>query len=187
MVIFGGEKMNNSIKELFQNVEQITGDIIRDSNENIAEPRAINIENIIQGFNIKVLYQTMEDKQAGAIFIRKDGSCIIVINDADALVRKRFTLAHEFGHYVSYSYQKKTGTIVDNKDGTHEEFEAARNEESELGTNVEEVFANKFASCILMPKNLVIKAQEETTNIKELAKRFQVSQQAMEIRINTIG
>jgi Zn-dependent peptidase ImmA (M78 family) len=72
-----------------------------------------------------------------------------------------------------------------------------RDSRSSLAINLEEIQANRFAACLLMPEQLVEeqanrilgRAQETSREdlIAQLAQGFQVSQQAMEYRLNSLG
>jgi Zn-dependent peptidase ImmA (M78 family) len=96
--------------------------------------------------------------------------------------RRRFTIAHECGHWVLH-LGRGTGLtvccrpadIVDRLgvDASH----PARERE-----------ANAFASELLMPEILVTEQARETKgNISALAERFDVSVPAMRLRVQTLG
>lgn len=95
----------------------------------------------------------------------------ILINANDSLVRKRFTVAHEIGHFVLHRSQIGDGLVDDAM------------YRSGLSTWAE-VQANKAAADILMPYDLIDKAvQSGAKSIDDLAALFVVSKQAMAIRL----
>jgi hypothetical protein len=97
--------------------------------------------------------------------------------------RRRFTVAHELGHWHLHRHE---GTHTrglfcrsDEVGGTESELRAARAIEAE---------ANRFAAALLMPESLVrIEAERWKLNVHVLAKRFQVSLPAMQVRLVTLG
>jgi Zn-dependent peptidase ImmA (M78 family) len=62
-----------------------------------------------------------------------------------------------------------------------------RDEKSSTGTIEEERFANSFAANLLMPKVAVEALYEKDTPAFRLAKRFGVSPEAMQYRIENLG
>jgi Zn-dependent peptidase ImmA (M78 family) len=117
---------------------------------------------------------------------RPDGVAIIGVNSAHSIGRQRFTIAHELGHLILH------------KDETLHVDERApigfRNEESSLATKDVEIEANQFAAELLMPADLLAKEIESISDdleaeaaVSELADRFQVSEQAMTLRLTRLG
>lgn len=85
--------------------------------------------------------------------------------------RRRFTIAHELGHYVLH-YDKIGDGITD--DALYR---------SKLGNPFERQ-ANRFAANLLMPWSLVIESiRLGLDSVEELAKKFEVSRSAMSIRL----
>jgi hypothetical protein len=98
---------------------------------------------------------------------------VIWINSEDALPRQKFTLAHELAHYILHRDLIESGIVDDTM------------YRSELG-NVYETQANQLAADILMPIRLIKKWREQNpeSDYKDLAKAFDVSEQAMKIRLS---
>ncbi|MCC2624899.1 MAG: hypothetical protein K0R14_772 [Burkholderiales bacterium] len=165
--------MVKSVKELFPIIDDYAELIIVKELEELKAP--VNIEQIVKNYGIQVYKESMEENQSGAIVINDNASGMI-INKDDSLSRQRFTMAHELGHFISYKLQNKTGEIIEFRDGT-----------SSLGTNLEEIFANKFAASILIPKTLLVSLiGSMEVNIEELSNIFEVSQQSLEFRIKNL-
>ena len=126
------------------------------------------------------------DQLSGMVHRRKDGRAVIGVNSLDAPTRRRFTIAHEIGHLVLH---KNEQFHVDEKFPI-----GLRNELSSLAVDEKEIEANQFAAELLMPSHLIAKDIEELPAdieaddvISRLARRYQVSIQAMTIRLSTLG
>jgi hypothetical protein len=96
---------------------------------------------------------------------------LININSDDSINRQKFTLAHEIAHFILHRDLIEDGIIDDTM------------YRSDLG-NRYETQANQLAADILMPIRLVKKAIQITSDPKMLAKMFDVSEQAMKIRLS---
>ena len=101
------------------------------------------------------------------------GEYSIVVRGADPFVRKRFTVAHEIAHYLLHRHLFSGGGLVD--DALYR---------SQLSTALE-AQANGLAADLLMPWHLLSPIAEKP--ISELAGLFEVSQQAMTIRLESRG
>lgn len=99
----------------------------------------------------------------------------ISINGIDNPARRRFTLAHEIAHFLLHR-EYLDGEITDD-----------RMYRSRLGDAMERQ-ANRLAAQLLMPGNLVRVAWEAGAHdAAALARTFDVSTQAMEIRLRELG
>jgi Zn-dependent peptidase ImmA (M78 family) len=137
----------------------------------------VDVHRIAQelGFLI-VPYEFGEDTSA-LLLIREDAK-VIGVNQSDAPVRVRFSIAHELGHYLSghedFSARGKEEKI--HIDGRFDWTDPQQRQEQE---------ANEFAAELLMPEHLL---KWELANLgkldaNELARKFNVSEQAMWIQL----
>lgn len=104
---------------------------------------------------------------------RKNGGASqfsIIVRAQDPFVRKRFTVAHEIAHYLLHRNLFR-GELVD--DALYR---------STLGTPIE-AEANAFAADLLMPWHLL--NEHPGLSAEELAILFQVSNEAMRIRLGS--
>ncbi len=133
----------------------------------------VDIERIVENQGIKLVRDyDMESSMSG--MLTKDKTLdlwVITVNGKHHIKRQRFTIAHEFAHFCLHKDEK--GSFVD------EEIYFRKDHESSIEFN-----ADRFASEILMPKNLFIKAvtKDNIKKIKELSDRFNVSTMAITLR-----
>jgi Zn-dependent peptidase ImmA (M78 family) len=101
----------------------------------------------------------------------------ILLNAEDSRNRQRFTCAHEIGHYSQRV-----------KDGVDEAWEYVdkRDALSSKGMKPEEIYANKFAAELLMPKKAVERLTAKYAPAT-LAYEFGVSADAMRFRLENLG
>ena len=104
------------------------------------------------------------------VYEGKDGYWI-ECHKHDSETRKRFTIAHEIGHYLFHKHMM-TDDIEDNA-----------LYHSDLSIR-EEVEANKFAAWLLMPDELIAEYLEQGLDMDAMAKKFNVSRHAMAIKLN---
>jgi Zn-dependent peptidase ImmA (M78 family) len=136
----------------------------------------IPIEDVAGGFNI-LIQKAPSDKFSGLLF-KKAGSegAYIAINNKESVVRQRFTIAHELGHFFLHP-QKNT-------------FIEFRGTTQNLVKNSKEMEANRFAAAILMPAEFLLKDIESFASngilpesITFLSSRYNVSEEAMKYRL----
>ena len=138
--------------------------------------------------DLRFAYQEefLEDAFSGAAIV--DGSKkIVMVNASQSETRKRFSAAHEIGHLLLHGNQ----ALSIDSNSPQVMF---RDENSSKGIDWREKEANFFAACLLMPKKRVLTAIQEigTGSVSEeqiqiMADRFEVSTQAMCIRLTQLG
>lgn len=134
-------------------------------------------------------WQKIRDIKDGQISIQ-DGEPIIWINPLRPENRRKFTLAHELGHLV-YDVLPNIEKYQDPNNNSFKEH--YRNE----NTSPKETRANKFAGGLLMPIFAIHEAVDKIHNedagadkdkyIDGLASIFEVSRQAMIVRLKSLG
>lgn len=149
----------------------------------------IRVTPIAEKLGISVRKEPMEASVSGMLFVRKDEPTI-VINSSHHIHRRRFTLAHEIGHFILHQQyiQQDEPYFVDTS------FTFFRNRDSSTGIIKQEIEANNFASELLMPEEEILKYFKykkidffDGFSIKGLAKAFNVSEQAMAIKIGQLS
>jgi Zn-dependent peptidase ImmA (M78 family) len=99
-----------------------------------------------------------------------------LLNIRDAPTHRRFTLAHELGHFVWNGDAEGEYERVDYRDYL-----------SSMGRYIEEIYANAFAACVLMPERNIRAMCDEGAFAWEMARQFDVSEEAIEYRLSNLG
>ena len=132
-----------------------------------------------RALSIRIVDADLPDDVAGALYKKIGEDPVIMLHADDPINRKRFTLAHELGHYV---YRMERGHF-DDQEIDHVDH---RNQDSRKGNDEEEISANRFAASLLMPEFQVKLLCESSVDVYELSKFFEVSTSAMKYRLNTL-
>ncbi len=149
----------------------------------ILKPK-VNLKQIIESDSeLIILEKELPNHISGALRVEgKKGT--ILINRGHSPERKNFTLAHEYAHFVLH--RENINTHVD-------ENLFFRDDNVK---NKREIEANQFAAEILMPTFMIInEIKKYQKNIQfnidifciNLAKKFNVSYQAMLIKLQEVG
>jgi Zn-dependent peptidase ImmA (M78 family) len=142
-------------------------------------PLPIDPIKIARSLNLTVVTVELDDPTlAGMLVKRRNQEPAIYLNAKDHPNRQRFTCAHEIGHYVR---RAKNG-----RDSDEWEFIDYRNTLSSQGTDVEEMYANRFGAALLMPGKM-IREMREVFGPPALAVMFSVSLEAMGNRLASLG
>ncbi len=135
--------------------------------------------------------------------ISEGGHLFINMRDFDNRLKhegtKRFTLAHELGHWeLHFPNKDKKDQVKFNlfETSSNEPLFKCRKEDIENSPmDWDEINANRFAAAILMPENLIQlvwqnqihqKISDKEELIKKLSNIFEVSKRAMEIRLKNL-
>lgn len=135
---------------------------------------------IAKCFGINVTYDNLPGDASGALVKTKDMDYpIILVDKSEPNVRKRFTIAHEIGHYIYNTF------ILELKNYEKIDY---RNSKSSTGKDPEEIFANKFAAALLMPESY-INTLDLSTQMKriEYSSLLNVSTEALNHRLSTLS
>ena len=159
----------------------------------------IKVKNIAHLYKIKVQYEPVENNLSG--FLKKDSDikmydrlsrsrtlfkqhqAIISVNENHNFLRQRSTIAHALGHF--FLHQEETFHI------NHASQVKLPNKNLETKISDKEKEANLFAAELLMPGSFIEKDLQqintldlfEDVKLKELAKKYQVSIQALILRL----
>jgi len=131
---------------------------------------------IARAAGLRVVYAPLDADTLGALIKSVGQEPTIMINESDPDNRKRFTCAHELGHWVRRSDESEEYSTVD-----------LRGPLAATGDDPEEVFANEFAACLLMPEPAVRSLRADGLNDIQLTIQFQVSREAMQFRLKNLG
>lgn len=144
--------------------------------EKSCEEPAADLEQIAKELRISIVPYPFPEEISG-VFFKKDGKLLLGVNEKEPENRRRFTIAHEIGHYVLHP---SSLLHYDRPEAVH--FRA----KNILGP--EEREANYFAAELLMPEELLTKCiAAGMDSVPELASRFKVSEEAMGYRLANLG
>jgi hypothetical protein len=132
----------------------------------------VSLRDIVSALNLELVKRTREPFTSEAALEPLGDGRAIVLNGGGDSGRRRFTIAHEIGHFVLHPERGRPerGGVVN---------EAGRMEERE---------ADAFAAELLMPEHLVRDAvREQGLDVDRLADRFEVSRKAMQARLRHMG
>ncbi|ATQ69300.1 MULTISPECIES: ImmA/IrrE family metallo-endopeptidase [Methylosinus] len=146
--------------------------------------RGAMLEPVVARMGGKIVYKTpqrMDGKLPESIVVRSGNDFTIFLPSITSLVRDRFTIAHELGHlFIHYPMVAKQypGAAMratrwvdpSNADLQRTEWEA-----------------NWFAASFLMREKDFRAAYAQTSDIKQLASMFVVSEQSASIRAESLG
>lgn len=130
---------------------------------------------IARSAGLRVLEAELDENTLGALVKQPGRDPTILLNEADSKNRRRFTCAHELGHFVRRAEEADEYTRVD-----------LRSPLSATGKNPEEIYANEFAACLLMPEDDVKSLHSAGISDLEMAIRFKVSREAMQFRLKNL-
>lgn len=128
------------------------------------------------------IYETkdFDDSQSGSI-VRENSSYVIYINPSHTPERKRFTIAHEIGHFLLHK-DKLGSELVDSVKNIEAGVPMLNRTETNGVAYHEETEANNFAADLLMPEKEFVKVWNEAKTVQEVAEKFQVSKSAASVR-----
>jgi len=173
---------------------------IRSLVESILQERRVKkapipVETVVESMGIQLRTDEVEDRLSGFLVRSTDtGNAVIGVNASHAEGRRRFTIAHELGHYLLHEGEavhfdgERPGFTVNLRNT--EDFSAA-------ATDMERE-ANLFAAELLMParflerdsriKRIDLLDDEESQNVlNAVADEYKVSVQALTYRLANLG
>ena len=150
-------------------------DIVKDLAKNgFIDGYVVNIEKLIKSRGVLIIYDDALESAKSGYLKRVNGTWVIGVNKKHNRKRQRFTLAHEFAHYILHK----------NEDTVFEDEILFRDNNL---TSIEYA-ANRFAAELLMPQEIfeksIIKGE---TSLEDLSNKFDVSTLAVKNRVLTLG
>jgi Zn-dependent peptidase ImmA (M78 family) len=154
----------------------------------------VNVEAIAAHYEIELKLERVDDDLSGFLYRDDSGHVIIGANRNHHENRRRFTIAHELGHFLLHEAER---VHLDSKASGY--ALQLRSPESATGENLNEREANLFAAEVLMPVkfleedlraynlDLLDDGDKVTKTLKSLAKKYKVSVQALTIRLHNLG
>lgn len=154
----------------------------------------INLKSLVKKSDISLENKSFNDDDVSGFLAINKGKATIAVNKNHHINRRRFTIAHELGHFYLHAKSPKE-LFLDEK--------YHRNSISKAGVDIIEIEANRFAAELLMPLNFLKDAIKEVKErdiffsiedddlmgnymIDRLSEKFKVSSQAMQIRLSDL-
>jgi Zn-dependent peptidase ImmA (M78 family) len=150
----------------------------------------VNLNRILDIVGVRAEAADLGQDVSGLLAIQ-DGQGIIAYSDDQSNQRKRFTIAHELGHFLLHKSDGEDTVFLDT------DF-IVKYRSNKVYTETElrqEQEANTFAASLLMPRELIFKElnkselrnMSESDLIYELARIFDVSVPAMTFRLSNLN
>ena len=137
-----------------------------------------NVKGIAKQLGIEILPYSFSEDISG-LFFKKGDKLYLGVNSSHSEKRKRFTIAHEIGHFILHSDEPLHYDV--------KELESLHFR-SENISDLNEIESNSFAAELLMPEELVRELIEKgVTSVKKLSEKFNVSEEAMRYRLINLG
>jgi len=138
----------------------------------------VDVVNVAARFAVQIKEEMFPDDVSGALHRGPEHS-VIAVNLAHPETRRRFTIAHELGHFFLH---RDAPAHYDPQHLVGSHFRA-----KVTGTmwDAREIEANKFAAELLMPRKLVLACVRASAELDaaNLAAKFRVSPEAMTYRL----
>lgn len=137
----------------------------------------VKIEGITRHFDLPVVEWQFPDALSALIVQTDAPGYVIGVNKDHPRARRRFSIAHELGH-----------AVLRHKNGHYLEFtdQSAFGEPPDY-SYTDEREANAFAAALLMHAKWLRDDFGEWGNVTKLARRYQVSEEAMSFRLMNLG
>jgi len=133
----------------------------------------VDLNKIADSLGFTILPFAFPDKRKGMVLIENNHKTIGV-NSNHPVTSQRYTIAHELGHYLNGHVHYDNPCINDDSKFFDPHFQQERE-------------ADLFAAELLMPKEFLIKDLSEIgLDIVKLTEKYQVSEQAMWIRLTSL-
>lgn len=160
-------------------------DYIRALTVNCYEDGALQLKKVLDALKLSYFEGSFDDDTISGVLMKnkETNAYEIIVNDKHSLKRKRFTAAHEIGHYISFLKNSYSKEWLENN-GCFEDhiFFRKNSEQSKVETE-----ANEIAAELLMPKRLISQFFYEGKTIEEISQIFVVSAEAVSVRLITLG
>lgn len=147
----------------------------------------LDLKKVCDANSVKLLEGDFNDKNISGALIHADNGWSIVVNKDHPTNRKRFTTAHELGHYFAYhNRSKETVDAIDSSNGTMQDHVIYRSDQPSQHPAAERL-ANQLAAIMLMPEASIKAHFNFGFTLEEMAEFFGVSESAMAIRLEELS
>jgi len=180
--------MSNAQKLLDRETKRIVASV-KDEVSGFYKHTLLDLDAICESNGIELLEGRFEEENLSGALIKDGEKWSIVVNESHPRNRKRFTIAHELGHFFAVKHGSVQAEIfLEEQNNVIREYALMkRAEEIEDGKYQVERQANMIAAEILMPDQMVQKLYDKKYSVAELAEEFGVSEIAMTNKLKSMG
>lgn len=146
----------------------------------------LSLQQLTSDLNIRIINAKFRDDNISGGLKKEGENFTIYVNQSDSNNRRRFTVAHEIGHYISYLADSLSKQVIDEQSELLDYAIIKR--DGKMQSQDVEKEANEIAGRILMPKTEIeYLINHKNFNIDELADYFYVSTAAVLVRLRNLG
>lgn len=127
-------------------------------------------------------YNALFKEKLDGMILKEGSKFTIYVNKLDPETRKRFTLAHELGHFISHMFKSYSHSKLE-QGSIEDPAYMARSENKDCA----ELEADEIAGHLLMPEKFIKILLEQKKNEFEMARIFNVSVEALKIRLRNLN
>lgn len=148
------------------------------------ERAPVDVETLAMALGAPVEEAEMDDDISG-VLEKRGGRYRILVNAGHAPTRKRFTIAHELGHFLLHRH------LIDDRISDTRAYRTSQSDAyrgAAIGSK-QETEANRFAANLLMPTSLInrLMADKRPNDPLTLARELGVSRAALKIKLESMG
>lgn len=162
------------VKDPFQEAVRARLETVSSSDGHLTVP--VDPEKIAEQLGLEVVLTPLENNVGGFILKKNEEAVRIYVNSNDSRERRKFTLAHEIGHY--WLHRDDDGEFG---------YVEYRGELSTRGTDPVEKWANSFAAELIMPASYIRLAWARGDSLDSIQKQLGVSDAAFGHRLVNLG
>lgn len=150
---------------------------------------SLDLDGLCEHLGIKLMEAKFDDPNVSGAITRDGESWTIVVNELHPVARRRFTVAHELGHYFAVINDSLPAVeyLEDNNNVIKDYF--ILNRESEVADDVYQVErqANMIGAALLMPRDKIKALFDQGVGPIEMTGKFGVSEAALSYRLKSLG
>lgn len=150
---------------------------------------SLDLDHLCEQLGVKLLESKFDDPNVSGAITRDGDTWTIVVNELHPTSRRRFTVAHELGHYFAVINNSLPAVeyLEDNDNVIKDYF--ILNRESEVIDDVYQIErqANMIGAALLMPEDKVKSLFQKGTSPVDMTREFGVSEAALSYRLKSLG
>ncbi len=172
-------------QEAIKKAREVYNQLFDEDSAILFDEYATDLNRVLKHFELKAYMVDMQENfshipefsaaDVSGFLLKTGKDSKIYVDKNQAPYRRRFSIAHEIGHFALNHLETKELDIL------------FRDDLSSNGSCPEEIAANAFAAELLMPENLIKYIYNENNSVLKTAIAFAVSEQAVRFRLKNLG